>query len=74
MVKDESMNKKDIAEALPDGKAHVVVRHFPAEAAALQRQLGLREGGDLFIVATTVGTRRTAFLCSSPKIGEGDRR
>ncbi|MBR4773836.1 MAG: class I SAM-dependent methyltransferase [Bacteroidales bacterium] len=74
VLREVKLNKKNIVEALPDGKAHVVVRHFPAEAAALQRQLGLREGGDLFIVATTVGTRRTAFLCSSPKIGEGDRR
>ena len=58
-----SPERKAIREALPDGKAHVVVRNFPAEAAALQKQLGLREGGDRFIIATTVASRRTAFLC-----------
>ena len=57
------LNRKAVREALPEGKAHVVVRNFPAEAAALQRQLGLREGGDLFVIATTVGSRRTGFLC-----------
>ncbi len=57
------LNRKALKEVLPDGKAHVVVRNFPTEAANLQKQFGLKEGGDLFIVATTVGRRRTAFLC-----------
>ena len=57
------LNRKAAKAALPEGKAHVVVRNFPAEASALQRQLGLREGGDLFVIATTVGSRRTGFLC-----------
>ena len=30
-----------IAAAIPNGKAHVVTRNFPMEAAALQRKLGL---------------------------------
>jgi len=57
-------NRKEVARAIPSGRAHVVVRNFPADAATLQRQLGLAEGGDLFVVATTVGTRKTAFLCA----------
>ncbi|MBQ8704112.1 MAG: class I SAM-dependent methyltransferase [Bacteroidales bacterium] len=59
------LNRKDIAEAVPDGKAHVMVRNFPVAAAELQKQLGLKEGGDLFVVATTLGRRRTAFLCQA---------
>ena len=55
--------RKAVAGAIPDGKAHVVTRNYPVEAAALQRQLGLKEGGDLFVVAATVGTRPCAFLC-----------
>lgn len=56
-------SRKSVAEAIPGGKAHVVTRNYPVEAAALQRQLGLKEGGDLFVVAATVGTRPCAFLC-----------
>ena len=56
--------RKAVAAAIPDGRAHVVTRNYPVEAAALQRQLGLKEGGDLFVVAATVGTRPCAFLCS----------
>ena len=60
-----SPNHKAIAEAIPDGKAHVVTRNYPVPAADLQKQLGLREGGDLFVIATTLGTRRTAFICEN---------
>ena len=58
-----SPSRKAVAEAIPDGKAHVVTRNYPVPAADLQKQLGLREGGHLFVVATTLGSRRTAFLC-----------
>lgn len=60
-----SPNRKAIAEAIPDGKAHVVTRNYPVAAADLQKQLGLKEGGDLFVIATTLGTRRTAFICEN---------
>lgn len=63
VLQEVAPSHKAIQAVLPDGKAHVVVRNFPADAATLQRQLGLREGGNLFVVATTVGSRRTAFLC-----------
>lgn len=58
-----SPSRKAVAEAIPDGKAHVVTRNYPVPAADLQKQLGLREGGHLFVIATTLGSRRTAFLC-----------
>jgi hypothetical protein len=56
-------SRKNIAKAFPDGKAHVVVRNYPMAAEALQKQLHLREGGNRFLIATTVGSRRTAFVC-----------
>ena len=57
------VRRSDIKAVLPEGKAHVVVRNYPAEASVLQRQLGLREGGELFVVATTVGQHRQLLLC-----------
>ena len=57
------LSRKAVLAAIPSDTAHVVVRNYPVDAAALQRQLGLREGGDLFVVATTVGTRKAGFLC-----------
>lgn len=57
------IGRKNIGHAIPDGKAHVVTRNYPVAAADLQRQLGLKEGGDLFVVATTVGREKKMFLC-----------
>jgi len=58
-----SLNRKEMQKWIPEGKAHVIVRNYPARADELQRQLGLKEGGDLFVVATTVGRRKTGFVC-----------
>lgn len=68
VLRETQLNKKAIADAIPDGKAHVIVRNYPAEAAALQKQLGLKEGGELFVLATTVGTKKTGFICCDTKI------
>lgn len=57
------LNRRNIATALPEGKAHVVTRNYPVEAAALQKQLGLKEGGEKFVVATSIGSRKSGFLC-----------
>ena len=48
---------------LPDGRVHVVTRNYPVAAADLQRQLGLSEGGDRYLIATTVAGQRCGFLC-----------
>ena len=64
VLREVKPSRKAVAEAIPGGKAHVAVRNYPIAAADLQRQLGLREGGDLFLIATTVGTAKTAFICS----------
>ena len=64
VLQELKLNHKAVAEAIPSGRAHVVTRNYPTEAATLQRQLGLKEGGDVFVVATTVGTRPRAFLCT----------
>ena len=57
--------RKEVQNWIPDGRAHVVTRNYPFAATDLQRQLGLKEGGDLFVVATTVANRRTGFLCEA---------
>ena len=63
VLRELKSSRKAVAEAIPDGKAHVVTRNYPVAAAELQKQLGLKEGGNLFVVATTVGSQRKMFLC-----------
>ncbi|MBR1851215.1 MAG: SAM-dependent methyltransferase [Bacteroidales bacterium] len=62
------LSRKHIAPLLPDGRASVLCRNYPAEAADLQRQLRLRDGGSHTLVATTIMGRRLGLLCHSVQI------
>ena len=61
------LSRKEVQKCIPGGNAPVVTRNSPGAAAELQRQLGLKEGGDLFVVATTVGTKKRGFVCCLPE-------
>lgn len=60
-----SMNKRELKEALRDiDRANITVRNFPMSAEALRKRLRLKEGGDLYIFATTVGDgSHQLFIC-----------
>ena len=58
-----SPTAKAVRPLLPDGKAHVICRNYPLRADLLQKQLGLREGGDRHLIATTHAGKRRAFVC-----------
>ena len=50
-----SMNKRDLKESLAGiTQANIAVRNFPISAEELRRRLKLRDGGDIYIFATTV--------------------
>lgn len=50
-----SMNKRELKEALKGiDKANITVRNFPLSVAELRKRLKLKEGGDVYIFATTV--------------------
>ena len=63
VLQELKLSKREVLAVVPGGKAHVVTRNYPVETVALQRQLGLQEGGELFVVATTIGSRKSGFLC-----------
>lgn len=63
VLQEIKLDKKTIAKTLPEKQAHVLTRNFPVAAADLQKQLGLKEGGEHFIVATTIGKRKIGLLC-----------
>ena len=45
---------KLLKQAIPDLKANLTVRNFPQTVAELRKKLALREGGDVYILATTL--------------------
>ena len=63
IVQEVQLSAKAIHKLLPNTQAHVVARNYPTAAATLQRQLKLREGGDHFVIATTIGSKKTGLLC-----------
>ena len=64
-----SMNKKEVRKVLADiSQANIAVRNFPLSVAELRKRLKLKDGGDTYIFATTVGERsHTLIICK--KIG-----
>jgi hypothetical protein len=59
------MNKRELKEALGDiDKANLAVRNFPMTVAELRKRLKLKEGGDVYIFATTVANEgHQLFVC-----------
>lgn len=60
-----ALDRKALSPFLPDGKAHVIARNYPVAADRLQQQLKIKEGGDCYIIATTLAGRKTAYICES---------
>ena len=63
--KTTSINKRELKAALAGiDKANITVRNFPMSVAELRKRLKLKEGGDLYLFATTIaGHQHQLFLC-----------
>ena len=60
-----SMNKRELKEALKGiDKANITVRNFPLSVAELRKRLKLKDGGDVYVFATTVANEgHQLFVC-----------
>lgn len=47
-------DRKTVQALLPTMKANLTVRNFPQSVADLRKKLGLQDGGDVYILATTL--------------------
>ena len=63
--KTTSMNKRELKAALAGiDRANIAVRNFPLSAVELRKRLKLKDGGDLYLFATTIaGNQHQLFLC-----------
>ena len=59
------MNKRELKTALAGiDRANIAVRNFPLSVAELRKRLKLKDGGDLYLFATTIaGRQHQLFLC-----------
>ncbi|MBO4752515.1 MAG: SAM-dependent methyltransferase [Bacteroidales bacterium] len=55
------LNRKTVKAAVE--RANVVVRNYPVDAATLRKQLGVADGGEKYIIATTFGGEKKGLLC-----------
>ena len=64
-----SMNKQDLKQALKDiRQANIAVRNFPLTIDQLRKKLKLKDGGDVYLFATTkADEEHCLFICR--KIG-----
>lgn len=61
-----TLNKKSIKTVLRGiEKANLTVRNFPMSVAELRNKLKLREGGDLYLFATTMADEKKILIISS---------
>lgn len=44
---------KNLPKSIPHKKANITVRNFPLSVAGIRKKTGLREGGDVYLFATT---------------------
>lgn len=60
-----SMNKRELKAVLADvEQANITVRNFPMSVAELRKRLKLKEGGDVYIFATTIsGEGHQLLVC-----------
>ena len=59
-----TLNKKEVKEHLGGiTKANIAVRNFPLSANELRNKLKIKEGGDLYLFATTHMEKRLVVMC-----------
>jgi hypothetical protein len=57
-----SLNKKELAKHLPNGKANITVRNFPLPVEAIRKKTGIKEGGEDYLIATTDINQKPVIL------------
>lgn len=63
-----SMNKRELKAALADvDRANITVRNFPMSVAELRKRLKLKEGGDVYIFASTISDEGHQLLVCRKK-------
>lgn len=66
VISTTSLNKKELKKHLVNiDKANITVRNFPLTPDELRKKIGLKDGGDIYIFATTLADeRKVLILCN----------
>ncbi len=58
----ENFNKKAITPYLDNKKANITTRNFPYSIAQIKKKLGIKDGGNVYLFATTLQEEKLAIL------------
>jgi len=59
-----SYTKKEVQAHIPEGKANIQIRNFPDSVESIRKKTGLKDGGNIFIFATTLlDATKTLLVC-----------
>lgn len=63
IMEEVSPRKKDIQKIIPSGKANVITRNYSMGAEALKKKLGLKDGGNEYLIGTKTQKGFQLFRC-----------
>lgn len=63
VIREIKLNKKELRNAIPDMKANITVRNYPISVEEIRKKTGLKEGGDIYLFATTDIEGKKLLLC-----------
>ncbi len=67
VIREISPRKQEIKSLFPSGKANVICRNYVTGAEELKKKLGLKDGGEDFLIATKTGSGYMVFWCKRAK-------
>lgn len=63
VIKEVSLNKKELRKVIPSMKANITVRNYPMTVDQIRKKTGLTDGGNQYIFATTDQNGKKIILC-----------
>lgn len=67
VIREVSPKKQEIKALLPTGKANVLCRNYVIGTEELKKKLGLKDGGEDFLIGTKTGSGYKVFWCRRVK-------
>lgn len=62
------LSKKEVLKYLPERKAHITTRNFPLSVKEIRKKLTLKEGGEIYLFATTdMNENKIILVCRKVK-------
>jgi len=67
VIREISPKKQEIKSLFPSGKVNVICRNYVTGAEDLKKKLGLKDGGEDYLIGTKTGSGFKVFWCSRVK-------